>query len=193
MKSSWMLSGMVVSLGLMSGTVLAAGNWSITNGGVGAFAGWAATSDVMPLTGDFNGDGRADVALLRRTAGWNTVPVAFAVGNGNWTVTNRSVGAFAGWAATSGVMPLVGDFNGDGRDDIALIRRTAGWATIPVAFGNSGSWDVTNGGVGAFADWAATSGVMPLTGDFNGDGRDDIALLRRTAGWATIPIAFATD
>jgi hypothetical protein len=42
------------------------------------------------------------------------------------------VGEFAGWAATSGVRPLVGDFNNDGRDDIALIRQSGGWATIPL-------------------------------------------------------------
>jgi hypothetical protein len=29
-------------------------------------------------------------------------------------------------------------------------------------------------------------------GDFNNDGRDDIALIRQSGGWATIPIAFAT-
>jgi serralysin len=134
MRTSPMFRGILVSLSLISGSALAQGNWSITNGGVGAFAGWAATSGVLPLAGDFNGDGRDDIALVRRTAGWNTVPVAFG-GTTPWSlITNAGVGVFAGWAATSGVLPLVGDFDGDRRDDIALLRQTAGWSTIPVAF-----------------------------------------------------------
>ena len=78
MRTSPMFGGILVSLSLISGSALAQGNWSITNGGVGAFAGWAATSGVLPLVGDFDGDRRDDIALLRQTAGWSTIPVAFA-------------------------------------------------------------------------------------------------------------------
>lgn len=168
------------------------GNWRITNGTIGSFAGWATASGVVPLVGDFNGNGRQDVALLRRHAGWATMPVAFANGNGNWTIRNGGLGSFAGWATSSGVIPLVGDFNGDGRDDVALIRRHGGWATMPVAYSNGGGgWIVRNDGTGSFAGWATASGVRPLVGDFNGDGRDDVALIRQNGGWNTMPIAFS--
>jgi hypothetical protein len=92
----------------------------------------AAAGNVVPLKGDFDSDGRDDIALLRQTAGWNTVPVAFAT-PGGWRVTNSGVGDFAGWAATPGVKPLVGDLNADGREDIALlmIRATAPADYIP--------------------------------------------------------------
>ncbi|MEM7424938.1 MAG: VCBS repeat-containing protein [Pseudomonadota bacterium] len=187
------IGGVAVSLGLMSGVALAQqGDWTITNKSVGSFAGWAATSGVKVLTGDFNGDSDEDIALIRQTGGWNTVPVAFANGSGGWNVTNKSVGSFAGWAATSGVQVLTGDFNGDNRDDVALIRKSGGWNTVPVAFADgSGGWTITNKSVGSFAGWAATSGVRVLTGDFNGDNRDDIALIRQSGGWNTVPVAFA--
>ena len=133
-----------------------------------------------------------DVALIRQGAGWATMPVAFANGDGSWRITNSGIGDFAGWAATSNVQPLKGDYSADGRMDVALIRQSAGWATMPVAFANGdGSWRITNSGVGDFAGWAATSGVLPLSGDFNGDRRMDVALIRQTGGWATMPIAFA--
>ena len=168
------------------------GSWSITNRDVGAFAAMAATPGVVPLIGDFNNDGRHDIALLRRAGGWASVPIAFAQGDGNWTITNNPVGAFAAMAATPGVVPLIGDFNNDGRDDIALLRQTSGWASVPIAFAQGdGSWSITNREVGAFAIWATESGVIPLAGDYNNDGRDDIALLRRAGGWASVPIAFA--
>jgi hypothetical protein len=40
------------------------------------------------LTGDFNGDGRTDIALTG-VAGWVSVPVAFSNGDGTWRVTNQ--------------------------------------------------------------------------------------------------------
>ncbi|CAK8719738.1 hypothetical protein KKHLCK_08915 [Candidatus Electrothrix laxa] len=177
------------------------GTWDITNNSIGSFAPWATVSGVEPLIGDFNNDGRTDVALLRQTPGWSTMPIAFANGDGTWDITNNSIGSFANWA-TAGlgggefpaktVKPLTGDFNNDGRTDIALIRQTPGWGTMPIAFANGdGTWDITNNSIGSFATWATVSGVEPLIGDFNNDGRTDVALLRRTSGWGTMPIAFA--
>jgi hypothetical protein len=184
----------LLALGVLAPTSPEAqdGNWQITNGGVGSFAGWATVSGVQPLVGDFDGDDRDDVALIRRHSGWTTMPVAFSNGAGGWQITNGGVGSFAGWATVSGVVPLVGDFNGDGRDDVALIRQHSGWTTMPVAFSDgAGGWQITNGGAGSFAGWATSSLVVPLVGDFNGDGRDDIALIRQTAGWTTMPVAFS--
>ncbi|MBW4450573.1 MAG: VCBS repeat-containing protein, partial [Spirirestis rafaelensis WJT71-NPBG6] len=110
------------------------GTFTITNGAVGDFAGWAATSGVRVITGDFNGNGRTDIALVRQNAGWGSIPIAFSNGDGTFTITNGAVGDFAGWAATSGVRVITGDFNGNGRTDIALVRQDAGWTTVPVAF-----------------------------------------------------------
>ncbi|SNS32880.1 Repeat domain-containing protein [Geodermatophilus pulveris] len=136
-----------------------------------------------------------DIALVRQTPGWATIPVAFATGDGGWRVTNGAAPAFIpDWAHQPGVRLVAGDFNGDGLTDIALVRQTPGWATIPVAFATGdGGWRVTNGAAPAFiTDWAHQPGVRLVAGDFNGDGLTDIALVRQTPGWATIPVAFAT-
>ncbi|MBE8969127.1 VCBS repeat-containing protein [Nostocales cyanobacterium LEGE 12452] len=168
------------------------GTWQITNYSIGDFASWATAGGVRPLTGDFNNDGRTDVALLRQSAGWTTMPVAFANGNGTWQITNYSIDEFAGWATAGGVRPLTGDFNNDGSTDIALLRQNAGWTTMPVAFANgNGTWQITNYSIGEFAGWATAGGVRPLTGDFNNDGSTDVALLRQSPGWTTMPVAFA--
>ncbi|MDP9360628.1 MAG: VCBS repeat-containing protein [Acidobacteriota bacterium] len=165
------------------------GSWVISNLPIANFASWAATAGAVPLVGDFNGDGRDDIALIG-PSGWATIPIAFSNGDGSFNVTNMPIANFASWAATPGAKPLVGDFNGDGKSDIALTGPT-GWATLPVAFSNgNGSFTVTNVAIANFASWATTAGAKPLAGDFNGDGRTDIALTG-PSGWATLPVAFS--
>jgi hypothetical protein len=165
------------------------GSFNVTNLAVMNFGGWAATANAKPLVGDFNGDGKTDIALTG-PSGWASLPVAFSNGNGSFNVTNLAIPNFAGWAATANAKTLVGDFNGDGKTDVAL-TGSSGWASLPVAFSNgNGSFNVTNLAITNFAAWAAAANAAPLVGDFNGDGRTDVALTGAT-GWASIPVAFS--
>jgi hypothetical protein len=101
---------------------------------VGSFAEWATRSRIKIVTGDFNGNGRTDIALVRQEGGWSTVPIAFSNGDGSFRITNGKVGEFANWAATRGVRLVIGTFDNDGRTDIALVRQESGWASVPVVF-----------------------------------------------------------
>ena len=99
-------------------------------------------------------------------SGWTTSPVAFSNANGTFTVTNYAISNFASWAATPGVHVVTGDFNGDGRTDLAAYGGS-GWTTSPVAFSNAdGTFYVTNYAISNFASWAATPGVQVVTGNF---------------------------
>ena len=153
------------------------------------FAAWAATAGAVPLSGDFDGDGHADVALTG-VAGWATIPIAFSNGNNTFRVTNTAVPNFPAWAATAGAKIVSGDFNGDGRSDLA-ISGPSGWGSVPVAFSNGdGSFLVTNTALANFPVWASASGAQMVAGDFNADGRVDLALTGG-AGWNTVPMAFS--
>jgi FG-GAP-like repeat len=167
-------------------------SFQVTNADASDFAFWATSRDATKLVGDFNGDGKSDIALVG-DPNWHTIPIAFSKGDGSFQISNADVGGFASDWAFHTAERVVGDFNGDGRDDIALIGNPL-WHTIPVAFSDgTGAFSITNGEVGSFAVWAALPGVTRLVGDFNGDGRADIALVNvptnLTAG--TIPIAFS--
>ncbi len=151
------------------------------------FAIMAATPNAKPLVGDFNGDGRADIALTGPSS-WASVPVAFSNGDGSFNVTNAPLANFPTWAAAPNAQVLVGDFNGDGRTDIALTGNPA-WASLPVAFSNGdGTFNVTNAPLADFPTWASISRVV--AGDFNGDGKMDVALTGG-AGWTSVPVAFS--
>jgi hypothetical protein len=55
-----------------------------------------------------------DIALVRQTPGWHTIPVAFSNGDGTWAITNSEAAPFIGgdeWASGPGVRVASGDFH----------------------------------------------------------------------------------
>jgi hypothetical protein len=137
--------------------------------------------------GDFNGDGRADIALTG-VPGWTSVPVAFSDGAGGFFVTNQLASSFA-FASMLAPEKVTGDFNGDGLTDIALRPNDT---TISIAYSDgNGTFNFSTPSIGTFGRDVFTSPqAMLLKGDFNGDGRTDLALTG-PLGWLTIPLATA--
>ena len=71
------------------------------------------------LEGDFDGDGKTDLAVYRPSTGeWfiRNSTAGYAVGVGNWLFQ---------WGIV-GDLPVVGDFDNDGRADITVYRPTTG-------------------------------------------------------------------
>ena len=153
----------------------------------GSFETTAYNSAATPVSGDFNGDGKSDIALVHGN-GLNSIPVAWSWEGGGLLPTDTYLADFPGWSRTDGAKAVTGDFDGDGRDDIALVGGY-GWGSIPIAHSNGdGSFHLTNEYVDGFPGWGyqATSAVA---GDFNGDGRDDIAIVG--GDWISLPVAFS--
>ncbi len=159
-----------------------------------SFARWARASDVRILTGDFDGNGLTDLALVRQGGNWSSLPVAYSQVDDTVRVVNRPAPSFARWARAPGVEVVTGDFDGDGRTDLALVRLGGNWSSLPVAYSEADDTvRVVNRPAADFARWARESGVVVTSGDFDGDERTDLTLVRLGGNWSSLPVAYSED
>ncbi|WP_405060177.1 VCBS repeat-containing protein [Kribbella sp. NBC_01505] len=159
------------------------------------------------LSGDFDADGRDDLVVAR--IGGDTLPVAFSSGDGEFDRRSWSHPFLSTALGDAKADATVGDFNGDGKDDVAFLGGT-GWTSVMVNLSSSYR-DMTEpqhltGGRPGKARKAATVVTpptapgfpvpvftpvywnnpsfasitdplaRPVAGDFDGDGDDDLAI-----------------
>ena len=125
-----------------------------------------------PAVGDVNGDGRDDIITFTHgDSGAGPLDVYVALSNGS------SFGAaqlWQGWWAHRGHAPMVGDFNGDGRDDIWAYTESEVYVGLSRGYDFNGSIIVSSFG-------AADSDDIGRVADVNGDGRADAVLFSADA------------
>ena len=127
---------------------------------------WRPALDIQHVVaGDFNGDGYTDVAGLAGSGAWW---VGFANADGDVGFTNVRVG---GWLSSFTFASVqIGDFNGDGKSDIAGLASSGQWFGL---IGQEGrGWESLLLG---FWNPALNFSADIVAADFNGDGRTDIA------------------
>lgn len=145
--------------GVATPGVFSGGQWFITNAAIGrstweGFASFGSVGDI-PLTGNRDGDGKADIATFRE-------------GIWNWRDSTGAQETFQ--FGEAGDIPVVGDWNGDGVDEPGVVRGS--------------TWIVPRpNGQGTRTFSFGASGDTPIAGDWDGDGKDGPGVVRGSQRW----------
>ncbi len=152
--------------------------------------------------GDFNGDGLTDLAVgvpnedlgVNNSAG--TMAVFYGGPGGISAVGNQNIHLDSGLLgegqanANFGTTLSSGDFNGDGRDDLSIgipsfdVGFESNAGSVSVVYGSASGitaagsqfWNQDSTGITGGAESVDQFGSAVAAGDFNGDGRSDLAI-----------------
>ncbi len=146
----------------------------VVNGQDGPASAIVSATTVVPTVTDFTGDQKDDIGAfydygsdntsmynwISTGSGFSDATTKWSSGQGNWSVSRTKF--------------VTGDFNGDGKGDIAgvyyygnSLTRIFVWQAGDTGFGNATPRWESNG-------WDASKAKF-VSGDFNGDGKTDIA------------------
>ena len=153
----------------------------LSDGAKFSFTDWA---DLTPddgwgrkRTGDFDGNGRDDIAnFYAPSAEWR---VSKSQGDNSFSTTKwTDLSPDDGWGDA-----VVGDYNGDGKDDIATFLAPSARWYVSVASGPTSFTSTIWGDLSPNSGWQDHVG-----GDFNGDGWDDLASFHAPTGrwWVSL-------
>jgi hypothetical protein len=143
--------------------------WDGPAGGDTLTASFGAATD-LPVSGDWDGDGRTEVGVWRPSLGLFLLDLN---ANGCWD-------GVAGGDRTSrfgaaGDRPVAGDWDGDGRSEVGVWRPATGRFLLDV--NGNGRWDGSAGG-DILTGWFGLPGDRPAIGDWTGDGPEEVGFWR---------------
>ena len=116
----------------------------------------------VPVPGDWDGDGKADLAVYREGVSGGQSNFYF-LGTNNNPMNNISNRAFG----VTGDLPVPADFDGDGKKDAAVYRPSNG--TWYILQSSNNQTKIVNFGI---------STDIPVPADYDGDGKADIVVFR---------------
>jgi len=177
------------------------GQWDGTAGGDAIWPNFGLAGDV-PVVGDWTGDGKAKIGVMRCKTGDPTCVFYLDLGSKH-TYDPATVGIYFFGAPGPGItiMPAVGNWLGTGfADQIGVAQCASGgaceWRATPSALGNGGgpaldlrpsavtaaTFTPPGGFIAGFAPGATGGGDIAVVGNWNGNGPKRAGIFRSSTG-----------
>jgi len=138
------------------------GSWYIMQSTKGFRTATFGYPGTIPITGDFDGDGKCDYGC------YDPAGIPGHVSPGSWYLMQSTKGFRTATFGYRGTVPVTGDFDGDGKCDYGCYDAVG----IP-SHAPPGSWYLMQSTKGFRTATFGYRGTVPVTGDFDGDGKSD--------------------
>ncbi len=124
---------------------------------------------------DFNGNGKKDLFVFNGS-NWSIPYVGMLRSTGaGFSLSKRYDGNMPGWQMRKGDRHFVGDFSGDGKEDLWVFNgRDWSMAYLGMLKSNGSSLSMSKRYDGNLPGWQMRSGDRHYIGDFNGNGKQDL-------------------
>jgi len=152
--------------------------WNLMSGGNSLDNLWTTRTDDMHIVGDFDGDNIQEILFANPDGKYRTLKLSGSPSLYSWTsmqyATNGNIDL--------GDKLLSGDFNGDGIDEVMLIKANGSHYTMKLNT-TTQSWDIlSSANNGKIYWWNISSSNKFVTGDFDNDGKDELLAIS-IGGW----------
>lgn len=141
---------------------------------------WGDAARDFPTPGDYDGDGKDDFAFFRAGANPGDQSAFWVLTSNNFTVLYFAWGRKGSTTGNNpSDTPMARDYDGDGITDVAIVRRGAQTGDPQTWYIRNSSnntarvvnWGITGADTNTFYD-------APIPGDYDGDGKFDLAIYR---------------
>jgi len=140
-----------------------------------ALPGWQFQRDDRFYVADFNGDGRKDLIVFNGD-NWAFPYLGMLRSSGTgFSLVRRYDANLPGWQMRPGDEHAIGDFNGNGRDDLWVFNGND-WSIpyLGMLRSNGTALHMAHRYDGAMPDWQMRPNDRHYVGDFDGDGKADL-------------------
>jgi hypothetical protein len=133
---------------------------------------WGGVASDLPVVGDWTGAGTTKIGIYRPSTGTFYLDL-----NGNGVYEPGTDATYPDWGGWAGDVPVVGDWNGDGRMEIGIFRAST--HTFYLDLNGNGVYEP---GTDVAIAWGNDPSDVPVVGDWTGTGVTRVGIYRQGTG-----------